>query len=727
MSDEESQNEATGLEEQDYKSELSFKALSATRRGKLGQCTRKMNEIKAIMCENVDVEDVKKEVAAFHTILNDFKFCHESTQALLSDDVKESENLDWYEPRMARYNEFLANVDEWLKQHNIDPQTLVDVTDSVSRVSKTASKTSKISSTVSSIRIQLAVDKAGLLAKAKVLEEKHEIELEKVKLQARMETLQLQEDLAISHSKLKVLEELEPSQEIKPQCETEDDMNAYLEGYLQRHKTKTVEVKSSESSKIDSILSPPHFAELGAVPKTPLQKTLREHQVSELPPVAAAAAPAKQKMKPNSSKVTVTDVQTRKESTPGRDRSEHSDISIQRQSDLTNLLVSVVSQTSLPKKEVPVFSGDPLEFQLFMQAFRHNIEDKTDSNEDRLYFLEQFTAGQPKELVRSCLHLDATAGFIEAKRLLKHHFGNEFKIASAYMNKALTWATIRPDDAKALHSYGLYLRSCNNAAQSFQYMSELDLPSNMKLIVSKLPYKLRERWRSVVCDIMEQTQQRPKFCDLVKFIEKQVKILQDPVFGDIQDVTKISQPRRVVADLPHVKSGAKKSFATTVSPVVCVADANRIYPVKMENGIKGPTADVNDAFLKPCTYCKGNHALETCQKITKLLHQQKVDFLKKNGFCFACLIKGHLSKSCKNRLICRSCGKKHPTILHIANSPPDGAVGNVTVSSVAKKDASSGTDSIILGMASTVRTGAGTIDHKLPIVPVKRRSWRNCP
>ncbi|CAG5997634.1 unnamed protein product [Menidia menidia] len=33
MSDEDGQNEATGLEEQGYKSELSFKALSATRRG----------------------------------------------------------------------------------------------------------------------------------------------------------------------------------------------------------------------------------------------------------------------------------------------------------------------------------------------------------------------------------------------------------------------------------------------------------------------------------------------------------------------------------------------------------------------------------------------------------------------------------------------------------------------------------------------------------------------
>lgn len=200
----------------------------------------------------------------------------------------------------------------------------------------------------------------------------------------------------------------------------------------------------------------------------------------------------------------------------------------------------------------------------------------------------------------------------------------------------------------------------------------------MKQIVSKLPYKLREKWRFIVCDIMEQTQQRPKFCDLVRFVEKQVKIMQVPVFGDIQDISRTTKPRQLVTDLPHVKSGAKKSFATTVSPVASSADTNRTCHVKMEVGIKATTADMKDAFFKPCIYCKGNHTMETCHKMTKIPHDQQVEFLKRNGFCFACLIKGHLSKTCKNHLICRSCGKKHPTILHIANSLPDGAVGNMT-------------------------------------------------
>ena len=96
---------------------------------------------------------------------------------------------------------------------------------------------------------------------------------------------------------------------------------------------------------------------------------------------------------------------------------------------------------------------------------------------------------------------------------------------------------------------------------------------------------------------------------------------------------------------------------------------------------------------------------------------------KKNGFCFACLIKGHLSKTCKKRLTCRSCDKKHPTILHIENYPPrDGATDNKT-STVATKNPSSGTavqsNSVTVALVSTDQTGADNTDHKLAIVPVK--------
>ena len=102
-----------------------FKVLSATRKGKLGHCTRKMNEIKAMMDAGDGYENVHQYVAGF-------KMYHETVQTLLTEDVRE-ENLNWYEPKMSNYNAFMG-VGKWLKsgRPEPDPLTLVNPTDSVS-------------------------------------------------------------------------------------------------------------------------------------------------------------------------------------------------------------------------------------------------------------------------------------------------------------------------------------------------------------------------------------------------------------------------------------------------------------------------------------------------------------------------------------------------------------------------------------------------------------------
>lgn len=83
---------------------------------------------------------------------------------------------------------------------------------------------------------------------------------------------------------------------------------------------------------------------------------------------------------------------------------------------------------------------------------------------------DQYTSGQPRNLVRCCLHMDARRVYTEAKRLLKKHFGDEIKVASAYLEKALNWTAIKADDGKALHAYAMYLRGCCNAMQDLQYI-----------------------------------------------------------------------------------------------------------------------------------------------------------------------------------------------------------------------------------------------------------------
>lgn len=114
-----------------------LKSLSASRRGKLGSCTRKMNEIGALVDANEHVETVKEGLDEFKRALNDFKKAHEYVQNLLQEDVKEMERVDWYEPKMVTFNDFLHEVDVWVNAH-YDPQTSVQPNDSISNVSRSS-------------------------------------------------------------------------------------------------------------------------------------------------------------------------------------------------------------------------------------------------------------------------------------------------------------------------------------------------------------------------------------------------------------------------------------------------------------------------------------------------------------------------------------------------------------------------------------------------------------
>lgn len=108
----------------------------------------------------------------------------------------------------------------------------------------------------------------------------------------------------------------------------------------------------------------------------------------------------------------------------------------------------------------------------------------------RLHFLEQFTCGRPNVFGRSCQHMHPDRGYIEAKKCLSKHFGNEYTIASAYIERALKWPLIRSEDGEALTEFAVFLTGCCNTVDSMEYIEEMGSPTSMRAVISKLPFKL---------------------------------------------------------------------------------------------------------------------------------------------------------------------------------------------------------------------------------------------
>ena len=266
-----------------------------------------------------------------------------------------------------------------------------------------------------------------------------------------------------------------------------------------------------------------------------------------------------------------------------------------QQTKIIEMLATNQNKSRLPQPLVPTFDGNPLEYRSFIRAFESLIEHRTSSSTERLYYLEQYTAGDVRELVRSCDHLSPDQGYQEVRRLLKKKFGDEYRIASAYESKALNWPAIKVEDGKALNRFSIYLAGCKNAMEGSQYSSKFDQPDSIQKLILKLPFNMRERWHRVVDDIMEQQKRPVKFDDAVMFIDREARIATNPVFGKISQ-TSVPKP-------------GGSSFAAHVEgypDLTAESDANITVTTPKETSTVAPISGT-------CPFCNFRHSLEDCK------------------------------------------------------------------------------------------------------------------
>ena len=296
----------------------------------------------------------------------------------------------------------------------------------------------------------------------------------------------------------------------------------------------------------------------------------------------------------------------------------------------------------LPQRTMECFDGsDVTKFKAFMKSFHYLIEEKTQNDSDRLYYLEQYTKSLPHELVRSCCHMNPSKGYATAMELLHQKYDNEFDIANAFFDKIEAWPNIKPEEGPALEKFSVLLTSCLNYMSDIHALGQLNSPKEMQLIMSKLPYKLREKWRSHVLNLQEQCE-RVTFDKLVHFVTREAKLLNMPVFGNLK------APQTKPSSLHQNNERDQKS-----------PNNKRITSMATATDKRKPSKFT-------CLCCgKDNHSTDNCLEFRKRTYEEKREFVKTNNLCFGCLKKGHRSKDCFKRLSCAVCKRKHPTSLHI--------------------------------------------------------------
>ncbi|XP_037620552.1 uncharacterized protein LOC119485230 [Sebastes umbrosus] len=631
--------------------------LQDSRRAKLNKVTNIRKSMQSLMLMG-DKEQVQNALEELINVCNEAKCVHESLLGLLPCDEKEK-HVTWFNAKMLAPNECIAEAKRWVsciegdthEKGNIEDDIHPD--DSVSNVgskhSSHKSMNSGKSSTTSSARIKVEADRAALMARVASLKERQALEEQEQQLKRKREQLDLEAELAASTAKLAVLRAYDVGSSSQVPS---NGMNSYLERDKRKMESANVLNPSAKEYKPGSWKSSQQndMTKGSLLSNRPLDMRPNEHQQEN----NLLGTSQHLQYQPTTAQLKPEERQPTYQHLVGQHPTVDILTIMHRQNEITAALVQQQRSLSLPPRDIPLFEGDALQYRTFIKAFEQGVEEKA-GQADCLYYLEQFIRGQPQELVRSCQHMAPERGYAVAKGLLQEHFGNQYKIATAYIEKALAWQIIKSEDVKALQAYSLFLRGCCNVMGELQYMEELDMPVNMRAIISKLPYKMREQWRTVAHDIMEKSNNRAYFIDLVKFMERHVRILSDPLFGNIQEPTSAVTGTKPLARFkPQSGYKVKENIvATTVTSKDLPQEA------------KEPTSDPAKAENAECLCCACSHSLDECKQFKGKMHKDKIHFLREKGVCFACLGDGHMSRDCERHMTCKVCGQTHPTVLHI--------------------------------------------------------------
>ena len=282
----------------------------------------------------------------------------------------------------------------------------------------------------------------------------------------------------------------------------------------------------------------------------------------------------------------------------------------------------------LPPPEPGIFTGSPLQYPGWKAAYNTLIESKSIPPSEKIHYLKRYLGGEAREAVNGYLLLTTDNAYHKARDILDKRYGDNFTIANAFRDKIDQWPKVASRDGAGLRKLSDFLRQCEAGMEVNVNLSILNDCRENKKILSKLPEWLVHRWTRIVVAYKEKHAIFPPFSHFVDFLECEANIACDPLSTSVI--------RSSSADKRKCDKQRAESFNVKSQP------AKRV-----------------------CRFCKyPNHHIDDCRHFLALSIENRKEYVKENRLCFSCLDTGHVSKLCKNKRKCKTCGKFHASALH---------------------------------------------------------------
>ncbi|XP_029055099.2 uncharacterized protein LOC114882378 [Osmia bicornis bicornis] len=282
------------------------------------------------------------------------------------------------------------------------------------------------------------------------------------------------------------------------------------------------------------------------------------------------------------------------------------------------------SSVRLPKLNLPSFSGKYEDWFSFHDIFNKIIDGNPSlSNSERFQYLKTSLTGEAADIIDSLEITDEN--YAVARELLRERYDNVRHIVNAHITAIFELPSMTRENARELRHIA------DGAAKHVRALRALKRPTDswddllIYILTNKLDSVTRREWQASLT-----VPELPTLSQFLKFLNHTCGALES----------------------------AGKNSSTSSQP------APRNQP-----NIKKHAAHVATIRNK-CTFCAGEFFIYFCKEFTKLSVEQRILEMRKRKLCTNCLkSKGHSSEKCTSGA-CKTCGKKHNTLLHLPTRQP---------------------------------------------------------
>ncbi|XP_062538785.1 uncharacterized protein LOC134207078 [Armigeres subalbatus] len=281
----------------------------------------------------------------------------------------------------------------------------------------------------------------------------------------------------------------------------------------------------------------------------------------------------------------------------------------------------------LPKINLPEFNGEFDKWLPFYDTFKSLIHSNTDlSAIQRFHYLRASLKGEALKVIDSFPMSEASYGVTWSA--LTKRYSNVYLRKKRHVNALLQFPKLKRMSANGIHDV---IDCFDRHTKILDQLGEVTAGWGAmltQLLVSKLDDSTQKDWEEFALK-----KQDPVFLHVMEFLEGQTRVL------DAIAVDQRSESQRA-------------SFSTP--------------PMPFKKSVPKMTVNVasESSSSAKCVCCSGSHYITNCTAFAKLALDKRFQIVNLKKLCSNCLRRDRYCRDCTSPFRCRTCSKKHHTLLH---------------------------------------------------------------